>query len=762
MKSIFTLVIAVISVCILKADWLNSEFMSYGYLPGPVNDTMVFNNLAHNIDGKIIFEGDVDDDYNFIINELKVVQNIKVFLKDEDSTKNRTYFLDSRTLELYAVYDSAKNILRLNATDTNSHVKTIIVEDGKSGIAVEYNDRDTAEHYTENKYTDWLFKLNGSKIITENREQFRIITLSFEKSNPSMPLLFPFEQVNLNTGISKEMVLGMKIHAPFRFEYGHESGWWWSYDTITIGQNLKMDLQVNIKNSKFLGFMEVSEHTSNSTIYPRTIRYNIRHPKYGGKDAWFLYEKNNPKNRMFYAKGSNRAKLNTYYQVRYYSNSGYDDRYGMSITFNVPVHIDDNMYEIEFFGYKKNPRDFHTPLIWTLGIRPRNIWHKKVKEYFLIYFHKDEKGYFLGDTFSVNKGVWGNYEDIGTFDEYYSKELELNFKIITRDSLCIFSGPDVCVLRFKTNPYYKKSKPWHPPIDSIPPFITETLPKNKAINVSRLPSVRIEFSEKVFIDTSDVSFALYDNGAVSKILPFTSYDFADSIITFKPVDSLDWYSNYIVIVKKGIKDKSGNRMENDFSFRFTTVKETSIPILLSTYPADGATNIPVDTALVLVFSEPVEPRTINRTNFYMPHAGKFVDGKFIINGNIVTYKPQKPLEAKAQYTYYVLGGISDLYNNKMDKDYTINFYTADPTSVAEQSREATITPNPATDYIDVMLNEVKHPFLSVKIYDVLGVCMLTHPLTPSEGGHIRLDVSGLAAGVYFVRVGGKMYKFVKM
>jgi hypothetical protein len=50
----------------------------------------------------------------------------------------------------------------------------------------------------------------------------------------------------------------------------------------------------------------------------------------------------------------------------------------------------------------------------------------------------------------------------------------------------------------------------------------------------------------------------------------------------------------------------------------------------------------------------------------------------------------------------------------------------------------------------------------VKVYDVLGICVLTHPPAPSEGGHIRLDVSGLAAGVYFVSVGGQMYKFVKM
>ena len=58
---------------------------------------------------------------------------------------------------------------------------------------------------------------------------------------------------------------------------------------------------------------------------------------------------------------------------------------------------------------------------------------------------------------------------------------------------------------------------------------------------------------------------------------------------------------------------------------------------------------------------------------------------------------------------------------------------------------------------------VANPFLSVKIYDVLGVCVLTHPLAPSrEGVNVRIDVSGLAAGVYFVRVGGKMYKFMKM
>ncbi len=87
------------------------------------------------------------------------------------------------------------------------------------------------------------------------------------------------------------------------------------------------------------------------------------------------------------------------------------------------------------------------------------------------------------------------------------------------------------------------------------------------------------------------------------------------------------------------------------------------------------------------------------------------------------------------------------------------------TAIEENKNDIQIvlSPNPAGDYIDVILNGVKHPVISVKVYDVLGVCVLTHPLAPSrEGESVRIDVSGLAAGVYFIMIDNKMYKFVKM
>ena len=123
------------------------------------------------------------------------------------------------------------------------------------------------------------------------------------------------------------------------------------------------------------------------------------------------------------------------------------------------------------------------------------------------------------------------------------------------------------------------------------------------------------------------------------------------------------------------------------------------------------------------------------------------------------------LLGKGGYPFLIVSNNSKLiFDCGTRENYMLNAkYTITSIMNGNDEPNSVIYPNPATDYIDVMLNEVKHPFLSVKIYDILGVCVGTHPLAPSrEGESVRLDVSGLSPGVYFVRVGGRMYKFVKM
>jgi hypothetical protein len=75
-----------------------------------------------------------------------------------------------------------------------------------------------------------------------------------------------------------------------------------------------------------------------------------------------------------------------------------------------------------------------------------------------------------------------------------------------------------------------------------------------------------------------------------------------------------------------------------------------------------------------------------------------------------------------------------------------------------------LNPNPATDFIEISVGaNGRSPLLSdVKIYDVFGQNVNPTPALPASGEGVRIDVSGLAPGLYFVRIGDRVGKFVKI
>ena len=76
-----------------------------------------------------------------------------------------------------------------------------------------------------------------------------------------------------------------------------------------------------------------------------------------------------------------------------------------------------------------------------------------------------------------------------------------------------------------------------------------------------------------------------------------------------------------------------------------------------------------------------------------------------------------------------------------------------------------ISPNPAEEYIEISVGS-RHALTNtdIRIYNVFGEMVSTSVCsadTSASGGQ-RIDVSGLPSGVYFVRVGDKVGKFVKI
>jgi len=110
----------------------------------------------------------------------------------------------------------------------------------------------------------------------------------------------------------------------------------------------------------------------------------------------------------------------------------------------------------------------------------------------------------------------------------------------------------------------------------------------------------------------------------------------------------------------------------------------------------------------------------------------------------------------------------------LDSIQTVRFFDETPVENIDGKNILSLTPNPAGDYIEITFDNVilkerqrlNRPSLNVQVYNVLGVEVLSASYTPSvllsNGENIRLDVSGLSTGIYFVHVGGEVLKFVKI
>jgi predicted GH43/DUF377 family glycosyl hydrolase len=80
-----------------------------------------------------------------------------------------------------------------------------------------------------------------------------------------------------------------------------------------------------------------------------------------------------------------------------------------------------------------------------------------------------------------------------------------------------------------------------------------------------------------------------------------------------------------------------------------------------------------------------------------------------------------------------------------------------------------ISPNPASDYIEINVGAGSKPALEnpgIEIYNVFGEKIpprhfAVQNATPQEG-NLKIDVSNLAPGVYFIKMGNKIEKFVKI
>jgi hypothetical protein len=240
-----------------------------------------------------------------------------------------------------------------------------------------------------------------------------------------------------------------------------------------------------------------------------------------------------------------------------------------------------------------------------------------------------------------------------------------------------------------------------------PPTVISTVPANLAVNVPVSQAILATFSEAMTPATINGStFTLAGPGSTA-ILGTVTYTPSGSVATFKPTANLAYNTLYTATITTGVTGLTGAAMASNYVWTFTTAAAPIVitPTVTSTIPLNGAINVPLNQIVSATFSEPMNPATINPTNFTLQDAsGNTVAGivAYAAVGNTLVFIPSANLVADTLYTATITTGVTDLSGNALATAYTWTFTTLNTTNTTPPELVST---DPASAATDVPLNQ---------------------------------------------------------
>ncbi|HEY4688728.1 MAG TPA: Ig-like domain-containing protein [Anaerolineae bacterium] len=146
--------------------------------------------------------------------------------------------------------------------------------------------------------------------------------------------------------------------------------------------------------------------------------------------------------------------------------------------------------------------------------------------------------------------------------------------------------------------------------------------------------------------------------------PFTLTDSADqpitgngawlntSIFTFHPAEPLAGGVTYTGRVT-GLTDTDGNPLQADYTWRFTTAP----PEVVWVTPTENQTLVPIETAIVVQFNQPVDPESAQSKFSLVSQNNQRIEGTFSVISETLTFTPTARLDFNTAYRANVEAGV---------------------------------------------------------------------------------------------------------
>ncbi|MFP5206620.1 MAG: Ig-like domain-containing protein [Acidobacteriota bacterium] len=156
-----------------------------------------------------------------------------------------------------------------------------------------------------------------------------------------------------------------------------------------------------------------------------------------------------------------------------------------------------------------------------------------------------------------------------------------------------------------------------------------------------------------------------------------SYDASSQTATFTPTASLAYSSTYTATITTGVTSSSGTALAAAKTWSFTTAAPPAL-IVSSMFPANGATNVSVTSALTATFSQAMNAGSLTSSTFTVTaQGGGAVAGAVTYNAATMTaaFAPAASLAYNTQYTATVTTGASASSGAMLAGNVSWNFTT---------------------------------------------------------------------------------------
>ena len=201
-----------------------------------------------------------------------------------------------------------------------------------------------------------------------------------------------------------------------------------------------------------------------------------------------------------------------------------------------------------------------------------------------------------------------------------------------------------------------------------------------------------------------------------------------SIYIFTPAEAIPGGTTFTARVKAGLTDVTGQTvLPDDFEWSFATQP----PEVVFTQPNDGETLVPIDTAVQVTFSQPVDAGSA-RANFELSPGGllgRAVSGDFLIDGNMLTFTPTARLDFDTTYNVTIEAGVTSAAGGQgMSNPYSFRFTTVPlPKIVGTEPKNGERNAHPHTDF-RILFNTPINPATVVEHVSMTPPL----PITPTQ------------------------------